>query len=155
MTDINTLRRGTDAVVRQPASPVPTDTITHRTQLAELVATMRTVMHEANGVGLAAPQIGRSMQVAVISYNDTELAWANPVIEASGGEDTALEGCLSLPDQVHRVARSEWVTVRAFNIDTGTSDIWELSGWVARIAQHEIDHLNGLLIDHTGTQVLT
>jgi peptide deformylase len=144
--NLDALRPANDPVLRTPAAEVPAD------QLAEpfvvdLVARMRAVMVDAVGVGLAAPQIGRGLAVCVLSYEGTELAWANPRVVYVRGRVRDAEGCLSLPDVGFTVARPAAVTVEAFDVDAGRPGRWQLRGWLARIACHEVDHLRGTLID--------
>lgn len=127
-------------------------------ELQELIESMIETMRQANGVGLAAPQIGRNMQLAVIETlpdyddNDEEIpnsrdlfVIANPeIVWFSRGTETAVEGCLSIPGYLGEVERAEAVRVRAQDRH-GKKIKLKLSGWTARIFQHEIDHLNGVL----------
>ncbi len=126
--------------------------------LQELIENMIETMREANGVGLAAPQIGRNKQLAVIETlpdyddNDEEIpnsrdlfVIVNPeIVWFSRGTETAVEGCLSIPGYLGEVERAEAVRVRAQDRH-GKKIKLKLSGWTARIFQHEIDHLNGVL----------
>jgi peptide deformylase len=118
-------------------------------KLDRLVADMFETMYAANGVGLAAPQIGIAKRLAVIDVSNGEdekakVVLANPVIVSSEGEAVQEEGCLSLPDFRANTTRPERVTVRFQDIDgnevTETGD-----GLLARAFCHEIDHLNGVL----------
>jgi peptide deformylase len=127
-------------------------------ELQELIENMIETMRQANGVGLAAPQIGRNMQLAVIETlpdyddNDEEIpnsrdlfVIANPeIVWFSRGTETGIEGCLSIPGYLGEVERAEAVRVRAQDRH-GKKIKLKLSGWTARIFQHEIDHLNGVL----------
>lgn len=155
MVALNQLRTGYDPVLRTPARPVADAALRPGTDehaaLVELVATMRQVMVASAGVGLAAPQIGRGLAVAVLAWKGTELAWANPRVVAASGAVSAEEGCLSLPGDGYWVTRAEQVTVEAFDVDAGAWATFSLSGWLARIAGHELDHLAGVLIDVAGT----
>jgi peptide deformylase len=114
--------------------------------LERLVQDMWETMHDAPGVGLAAPQIGESVRVLVAEYEDHKVALVNPEI-IKAGEDVELgtEGCLSIPGYVgDNVPRALAVTVKARD-PKGKEIRLKADGWWARILQHEIDHLNGIL----------
>lgn len=129
-------------------------------ELEQLIALMRRVMHEAPGVGLAAPQLGIPLQVAVLEdqYDvDPEaaavrhrspldfLTIVNPRYTAVGGESAAFfEGCLSLSGLQAVVVRHERVLLE-FQTSEGLGIQREFQGWQARIVQHETDHLHGIL----------
>ena len=129
-------------------------------QLDRLIAVMRQVMHEAPGVGLAAPQLGIPLQVAVVEDHydvDPEaaalrnrepldfLAVLNPRYTPAGsGLASFYEGCLSLNGLQAVVARPDRV-VLDFETPAGSAEQREFAGWQARIVQHETDHLNGIL----------
>ncbi len=114
--------------------------------LERLVQDMWETMHDAPGVGLAAPQIGESVRVLVAEYEDHKVALVNPeIIRASDEEELATEGCLSIPGYVgDNVPRALAVTVKARD-PKGKEIRVKAEGWWARILQHEIDHLNGVL----------
>lgn len=128
--------------------------------LARFVAALRATMHAAPGVGLAAPQVGVSLRIAVIEDpapvpDEVRLArgrapqpfrvLVNPVYEAVGPyRDAFFEGCLSVPGWQAVVARHAKVRLRALD-ENGRPVDEEFSGWPARIVQHETDHLNGTL----------
>ena len=124
-------------------------------ELQALVADMFESMYAANGVGLAAPQIGISRRVAVIDVTvgknaDAKIVCANPQIIHTEGEQREEEGCLSLPGFRGHVARPQYVTVRAQDA-SGTEFEMRGEGLLARAFCHEIDHLNGtLFIMHLG-----
>jgi peptide deformylase len=120
-----------------------------------LIALMRDTMRDAPGVGLAAPQIGESLQLAVIEdpVEDPERDRAkvpfhvlvNPTLTLDGDERVeAFEGCLSFAGFTMVVPRAKSVTVTALN-ERGEPVTIKASGWYARILQHEIDHLHGIL----------
>lgn len=129
-------------------------------QLGRLIGLMRQVMHEAPGVGLAAPQLGIPLQLAVLEDQfdvDPEaaalrrrtplefLAMLNPRCSATGPATASFyEGCLSLNGLQAVVARPEAVLLE-FQTPDGAAQRREFSGWQARIVQHETDHLNGIL----------
>ena len=118
-------------------------------KILELVQDMAETMYSAPGVGLAAPQVGHSLRVAVIDVTPADqpknlLVLINPEIVATEGECTWEEGCLSVPDCNEEVKRSKKVVVRYQNLRGETAEITgeEL---LAIALQHEIDHLDGIL----------
>jgi peptide deformylase len=118
-------------------------------ELQALVADMFESMYAANGVGLAAPQIGISRRVAVIDVTvgknaDAKIVCANPRIIHTEGEQREEEGCLSIPGFRGHVARPQYVTVRAQDA-SGKEFEMRGEGLLARAFCHEIDHLNGVL----------
>ena len=118
--------------------------------LEKLVADMWETMRVAPGVGLAAPQIGESLRVLVAEFEDQAVALVNPeILKRSEDEELGTEGCLSIPGYVgDNVPRAVAVTVKARD-PRGKEVRVKAEGWFARILQHEIDHLDGILyIDH-------
>jgi len=123
----------------------------------ELVGSMFNTMHKASGIGLAAPQIGSDMALTVIDISRTEekkklktepITLINPLIRDYHGEVTLEEGCLSIPYVRGEVTRPETIYIEYQDLDLNKHYI-ELKGFISRVAQHEIDHLNGVLfIDH-------
>ncbi len=113
-------------------------------ELKALVAEMYVRCVEWNGVGLAAPQVGLSLQLAVVVYEGRRFAICNPERISAQGEVDAREGCLSLPGRVGVVRRFESTTVRYRN-PQGRGVVRSFEGWLARIVQHESDHLVGVL----------
>ncbi|MDJ0523628.1 MAG: peptide deformylase [Planctomycetota bacterium] len=114
-------------------------------ELRQIVAEMRRVLFEERGVGLAAPQVGiprRLMLVCPSGDPGDEVVVLNPEILAVEGEEIGEEGCLSFPGIYGRVPRAVRLKVRYQDLDLRQREL-ELSGWVARIFQHELDHLNG------------
>lgn len=139
-----------DPALRREARPVgPGDAGTVRDLVPRLLATM----YAAPGIGLAAPQVGVGLRLAVIDLQREErrepVVLINPEIMAASAEtETREEGCLSLPDQYADVTRPRAVTVR-FEGPDGVRRTIEAEGLMARCLQHEIDHLDGVLfIDH-------
>jgi peptide deformylase len=121
-------------------------------RLKKLVEDMFESMYEAQGVGLAAPQIGISLHLSVIDTSfkedpDARLVLANPRIIHMEGKQDGGEGCLSLPDFREKLTRSKRVTIRAQDVH---GNWYEKTGedLLARAFQHEIDHLNGTLYIH-------
>jgi peptide deformylase len=101
-------------------------------------------MDAAKGVGLAANQVGVTTRIAVVDADGHRFAMVNPVIVAQEGKDIAEEGCLSIPDLYADVTRSTRVTLEALDRD-GSPFRLEAEGLEARVIQHEIDHLDGIL----------
>ena len=130
-----------DPKLRQKS--VPITRVTRRVDL--LAADMIRIMTRANGVGLAAPQLGFHQRVVVIAPEDLRpTALINPVIVSSEGEQIGQEGCLSIPGLYGDVTRAEKVEIHALD-RRGRELIFELEGMPARVALHEIDHLDGIL----------
>ncbi len=139
---VNELRTFGDPVLRLQATSVKD----FDGSLSQLVEDMMRIMRENEGVGLAANQIGHLKRIFVASYEDEEFVIANPIIEQrSESTETHVEGCLSLPEIRVEVERPYAVTVSGKNL-SGKSMWVEAEGLLARIFQHEIDHLNGILI---------
>ena len=118
--------------------------------LSSLTENMFETMYDSNGIGLAAPQIGISQRLIVIDIEEIDadfppLALVNPTITESSGEELGEEGCLSLPDFRAIVRRSTEISINAQNID-GQAVHFSAQGLMARVLQHEIDHLDGILI---------
>jgi peptide deformylase len=134
-----------DPVLRTPTKPVTEVT----DELRKLIADMFETMYAAEGIGLAAPQVGRTERLAVVDVEGKKFALINPqIIESSSATDKAEEGCLSIPEIYGDVERPSEVTIRA--IDENGKD-YEASGneLLGRCFQHEIDHLDGkLFIDY-------
>lgn len=121
--------------------------------LQKLIDDMVETMREAPGVGLAAPQVDVSLRVITVEFGDEDdpevppklYVVANPeIIRPSRQTDVGTEGCLSIPGFVGDVERPEAVTVKGFN-RFGKPMRLKAKGWLARIFQHEVDHLNGVL----------
>jgi peptide deformylase len=121
--------------------------------LQSLIDNMVETMREAPGVGLAAPQVNVSSRVIVVEFGDEEdedapkklFTLVNPeIIRSSSETEMGLEGCLSIPDFVGEVERSSAVTIKGQN-RRGQPVRIKADGWLARIFQHEIDHLDGIL----------
>jgi peptide deformylase len=134
-----------DNVLRMTAAPL--DFAAWQPDALELlVRDMFRLQHELDGVGLAAPQVGLSLQLAVIDNRDEPpLVLINPTITEYSPETESLEeGCLSLPGFVGPVERSLSVTFQAWDLQQRRYEM-TVEGYFARIVQHEVDHLNGLL----------
>jgi peptide deformylase len=152
-----------EAVLRQQARPLTVAEI-RSPEIQQLIQHMRETVNDAPGVGLAAPQVGFPLQLAVIEDRQEYFAGltaeqiaererqplpfhviVNPVLrQQSAGEVEFFEGCLSVPGFTAIVARSPQVRVQCLD-ETGAARVIEATGWYARILQHEIDHLHGTL----------
>jgi peptide deformylase len=131
-----------DPVLKTRAAPVET----FDDALAHLAEEMLTTMREHEGVGLAANQVGRLRRILVAATEDEEYVIVNPQIEeAAQDTEKAVEGCLSIPDIQVEVERPTAITLSGQDA-TGSPLRIEASGLLARIFQHELDHLNGVLI---------
>jgi len=131
-----------DDILRGKAQPLAEVTDDTR----QLIAEMFTTMQNADGVGLAAPQIGQAIRLFVVKADDgIERAFINPqIIETSTETETYEEGCLSIPKIYADVVRPSRVTVQALN-ERGRRFTLEADGFLARVIQHEYDHLDGIL----------
>ena len=149
-----------DPILRAKGKPIDnTDDRIH-----ELAANMIETMHAANGVGLAAQQVGEALQLTVLDVSLVEdrpstlkvdgkdvdpkaampLVLINPEIELYGLTETGVEGCLSFPEITGDIERAKSVIVRSQTLEGSTVEI-EATGFLARAIQHEGDHLNGIL----------
>ena len=138
---IRIIREDGDEVLRKKCKPV--EKMTER--LSTLIDDMFDTMYEANGVGLAAPQVGVLRRIVVIdTYEDNPLVLVNPEIIESDGEQVGPEGCLSLPGLQGDVARPEHVVCKALDRDMKEITV-EGEGLLARAICHELDHLDGIL----------
>jgi peptide deformylase len=144
---VREIRTYPDAVLKKLAKPVPgVDD-----EVRRLMDDMFDTMHESNGIGLAAPQVGVSERVIVVDVSHTSedapppVALANPEVVAAEGEVEFEEGCLSLPGFLTKVKRSSEITVKALDRE-GKAVTIEAGGIFAIALQHEMDHLDGTLI---------
>lgn len=137
-----------DPVLRQVAQPV--ERVTKK--LTALINDMAETMYAVDGVGLAAPQIGEPIRVIVADAGDGLIALVNPVITKTDGEDIEVEGCLSIPGVTGYVKRYAQVQVQGLN-EKGKPVKIQADGLLARILQHEIDHLDGILFIDKATSV--
>ncbi len=128
-------------VLRRPANPIKKVTNHHRM----LGDNMLRIMRRWNGVGLAAPQVGISERVVVIAPTEMRpIVLFNPVITKKEGEELGEEGCLSLPGLYGDVLRATYVEIEALD-RRGNEVVYEMEDMAARVAQHEIAHLDGQL----------
>lgn len=118
-----------------------------------LMGNMTDTMKQAPGIGLAAPQVGVLKRIIVWENDSEKGSLANPVILDREGQVEGDEGCLSMPGITYPVVRSEWILVQGFD-DSGEQVKFETRDLTARIIQHEIDHLDGILfIDHLAPEL--
>ena len=137
---LRTIRVQGDPVLEKICKPVKE--LTPRTK--ELIEDMLDTMYEANGVGLAAPQVGILKRIVVIDVGEGPIVLINPEILETSGEQTGDEGCLSVPGMAGQVTRPNYVKVKALDIDMNEVE-YEGEGLLARAVCHEIDHLDGHL----------
>ena len=123
-------------------------------KLAILLDDMAETMHQANGVGLAAPQVGMLRRVVVIDVGEGVIELVNPKSGAYSGEQEGVEGCLSFPGEWGLAKRPNYVKVRA---QDRNGDEFEIDGeeLLARAFCHEIDHLNGVVFKDVADRMLT
>ena len=171
LTNLPPIVQAGTPVLRARAEDVPVERI-DTPELQDLFKTMIATMRAAPGVGLAAPQIGIPWRVIVLEDRDELLkslapqerlererqpfatrVFVNPVLRHIGAEHAMFfEGCLSVKGYVGLVERSREVEVTGFD-EHGAAQTWHVSGWPARILQHEVDHLEGTLyIDRMKTR---
>ena len=137
---IRTIRISTDEVLRKTCKEVKEIT----PNLITLLDDMADTMYDANGVGLAAPQVGILKRVVVIDIGEGLVELSNPVILETSGSQTDDEGCLSVPGKYAPVERPNYVKAKAMDRD-GNEFIIEGEELMARALCHEIDHLDGIL----------
>ena len=141
---LRNIRKIGDTVLRQECRKV--EKIDNR--LLTLIEDMINTMYDADGVGLAAPQVGILKRLFVIDIGDGPLVFINPEILETSGSQTGEEGCLSVPGRYEEVTRANYVKARALN-EKGEEFILEAEELLARAICHENDHLNGVLfVDH-------
>ncbi len=123
-------------------------------KLAILLDDMAETMHQANGVGLAAPQVGMLRRVVVIDIGEGVIELVNPKIIAYSGEQEGIEGCLSFPGEWGLAKRPNYVKVKA---QDRNGDEFEIDGeeLLARAFCHEIDHLNGVVFKDVADRMLS
>ena len=135
---LRTIRIQGDPVLEKVCKPVPEVTEKIRDMIDDMIETM----YEANGVGLAAPQVGILKRIVVIDVGEGPIVMINPCILETSGEQTGDEGCLSLPGKAGVVTRPDYVKAKAYNEDMEEYTI-EGTALLARAICHELDHLDG------------
>lgn len=132
------------SILRRPASPVTP--LELKQEIPELIERMFDLMYQAEGVGLAGPQAGISKQIFVADIGEGPVVLLNPrIIESSKEEETMEEGCLSLPEIRVHVKRPKSIQVLGIT-PQGDEIVYKAEDLLARVFQHEMDHLNGILI---------
>lgn len=121
-------------------------------RLQELLNDMVETMRAANGIGLAAPQVGVLKRIIVIDVGEKPLKVINPIISEKEGAIKDIEGCLSVPQMRGTVERPEKIKVTFMN-ENGDNLVMEPSGYLARVFCHEIDHLDGVLYTDMATDL--
>ena len=135
------IKKYPDRVLMQHCRPIETVTARETTVLDDMVR----AMHRYRGIGLAAPQVGILKRLIVADIGKGVVKLVNPEILGSKGADRMIEGCLSLPGVEVEVERPFEITVRG--LDENNNEVeFNTSGLLAKVIQHEIDHLNGKLI---------
>lgn len=129
-----------DKVLKMKAKPVAKMT----KDIIKMLDDMAETMYDAQGVGLAAPQVGHSLRMVVIDAGQGLMELINPVIVEREGEETAAEGCLSIPGAYGDVCRSAKIVAEAYD-RSGRKFRITGDGLLARAIQHELDHLDGIL----------
>lgn len=140
---IRNIRTEGDPILRKISREVPS--VTDRIKV--LLDDMGETMYSADGVGLAAPQVGILKRIIVVDPHDEKTGLVkliNPEIIEADGEQIGVEGCLSIPDFNATVKRPEHVKVKYMD-EEGNEQIWDAHDFPAVILSHEIDHLNGIL----------
>ena len=137
---LRTIRVQGDPVLEKVCKPVKEMT----PKIGELIEDMLDTMYEANGVGLAAPQVGILKRIVVIDVGEGPIVMINPVILETFGEQTGDEGCLSIPGKAGQVTRPNYVKARAYDENMEEYEI-EGTELLARAICHETDHLDGHL----------
>ena len=135
------IKKYPEKILRQKCHPV--DKIGPRDR--ELFESMLFTMRHFCGIGLAAPQIGIDRSMIVADIGGGEIKLANPVVVETRGSDKAIEGCLSVPGSAVEVERAYEIVVEGTNEKNETVKI-KASGLLARVLQHEIDHLQGKMV---------
>lgn len=135
------IRTGSAVVLRRPTRPVDYSVDNPLRLARHLLDTLAA----AKGLGLAAPQIGKPMRMAVMAVNGFRAVLINPMILAREGQQNGTEGCLSLPGQTKVVLRAARIHLQWLDAEGHEHRQW-LDGLAARCAQHEVDHLDGKLI---------
>jgi peptide deformylase len=138
--EIVTVESPRAAVLRRKAKPVARVT----REIQQLLEDMLVTLRAANGLGLAAPQVGESVRAIVAKVEDRTVVLVDPEIMSADGEETATEACLSIPGLIGDVPRATTITVRGRN-RRGRKITIVADGLLARVLQHEIDHIDGIL----------
>lgn len=142
------IRKLGDPVLRKRARPVARLTKRHQRLIRDMIETM----HRADGIGLAANQVGVLDRIFVADVGDGPLVFVNPELRRTEGREVDVEGCLSIPGVTGYVERAARVVVSAQDADGRTRTV-EAAGLLARVIQHELDHLDGILFIDKATSI--
>lgn len=146
---IRNIRKDGDEILRKKSREV--DAITEK--ICMLLDDMADTMYNANGAGLAAPQVGILKRLVVIDVGEGLIKLVNPVVKSRSGQQRVIEGCLSVPGIWGEVDRPQHVSVEALNPD-GEKITLEGEGILAQALCHEIDHLDGILFKDKAVRFL-
>ncbi|MBR5278387.1 MAG: peptide deformylase [Clostridia bacterium] len=149
MAILNILKEG-DETLRKKCRKV--EEITPR--ILQLLDDMHDTLEKAQGVGLAAPQVGILRRIVIVEIDDKKYEMINPEIVATKGKQEEIEACLSVPEKYGSVVRPSWVKVRATD-RYGNEFEAEGTGLMARCFCHELDHLDGILYIDKATETFT
>ncbi len=139
-----------DQCLREPSAPIAEVGLPEKMLIRSMIATMKS----AQGIGLAAPQVGINRQLIVLDVGQGPLAMANPEITTTSGEAAMEEGCLSVPGQNIEITRPYQIVVRYLDIENQQREE-EFTDILSRAIQHEIDHLHGkLIVDYAGDKAM-
>jgi peptide deformylase len=128
--------RNENKEIQNPTSP----------EIKQLILNMAQTLRSNNGLGLAAPQVGKNLRLCLIEIENELLVLINPEIKSVSKESTSMEeGCLSFPGKFLPIERSKRIKVKAMDTN-GKKQLIRAKGLLARAIQHEVDHLNGVLI---------
>ncbi|WP_088005882.1 peptide deformylase [Indiicoccus explosivorum] len=149
---IRSIVKHPDGILEQKCRPVTE----FNSALGVLLDDMYETMIEADGVGIAAPQVGEDIRAAIVDFGEGQepIEMINPQLLQSAGAETDLEGCLSFPGIYGYVERPDYVKIRAQERDGSWYEL-EAEGYEARAIQHEMDHLDGILFTGKITQYVT
>jgi len=136
-----TLRLYPDSILREKAEPVQF----FNTVLQDFANDMLFFMQQYDGIGIAASQVGILQRIVVVDIGKNPLCLVNPEIVSSSCSANMIEGCLSFPGYEIDVNRNTWIEIQCRNLK-GERFVYEVEGLIARVLQHEVDHLNGILI---------
>ena len=142
------LRIFPDEILRESCEPVEK----FDTELRDWIDEMLALMRVREGIGLAAPQVGIAKRFFVCEIENRSISLMNPRIAAAGGQAEMIEGCLSLPDVHVNITRRDRLLVVGYDLK-GQIKQFEFQGLWARVIQHELDHLDGVLISDYGKNV--
>jgi len=144
------IRKAGDRVLKEQAAAV--EKIDRK--IKQLLDNMARTMYDAEGIGLAGPQVGASLRIVVIDIGEGLIELINPVVTEREGSECNTEGCLSIPGVFGEVERSAKVTVEGLSRE-GKKQCIKATGMLARALQHEIDHLDGVLFIERAKTIYT